>query len=87
MGFCFGKETHVITNHSSNYCLILSFITAKISIKGMKETNRIIKRSIGNIAYIEVALYKHQFNSYDQRNSLETENNAFIPLMKEHELV
>jgi len=53
----------------------------------MKETNRIIKRSIGNIAYIEVALYKHLFNSYDQRNSLETENNAFIPLMKEHELI
>lgn len=80
-------KKHVITNHRSNYCLILSFITAKISIKGMKETNRIIKRSIGNIAYIEVALYKLQLNSYDQKNSLETENNAFIPLRKEHKLI
>lgn len=53
----------------------------------MKETNRIIKRSIGNIAYIEVALYKLQLNSYDQKNSLETENNAFIPLRKERELI
>jgi len=62
LGFCFGKGTHVISNHSSNYCPILSFITAKISIKGMKETNKIVKRSIGNIAYIEVALYKLQLN-------------------------
>lgn len=35
----------------------------------MKETNGIIKRSIGNIAYIEVALCKLQLNGYDQKNS------------------
>lgn len=87
MGFCFGKETHVITNHSPNYCLILSFITAKISIKGMKETNRITKRSIGNIAYREVAMYKLQLNRQDQKNSLETEDYEFIPLRKEHKLI
>ncbi|PKU45739.1 hypothetical protein llap_3949 [Limosa lapponica baueri] len=32
--------------------------------QGMKETNRIIKRSIENIAYIEVALYKLQLNGF-----------------------
>lgn len=53
----------------------------------MKETNRITKRSIGNIAYIEVAMYKLQLNRQDQKNSLETEDYEFIPLRKEHKLI